>query len=345
MVFPTSSRIGAILLVFVAAVTFLVISKSEYLSPSLRQQQHRQLSSPSLGKFTDPKSISIRHPEAFSYRFSSEEKNCIEPQEVEELAKLLRQLYEQYGVRVFPRNGFLLGIIRHGGYLPNEKIPDADLGIISTDVERLARESESRINRIQVGDGLQLLTRPSEDNWVSWQGRDPTTGEQYPFFGVRIVKVGTDSTFLNQGIRANAIYPYTRRGPGAYFFPRVNLAAYNHKSHTEEMLRYNSEGADYRLLDTDDPLTQNNNQDGLQIGTVYNTNFDCMVLKQFYFTMIYVPCDYEAILDASYGKNWNHVENRGREGKGSFPAMKLSKKKNLESLQSGPKPLCPYGAV
>ena len=68
--------------------------------------------------------------------------------------------------------------------------------------------------------------------------------------------------------------------------------------------------------------------------------FDCMMLKQFYFTMKYVPCDYESVLDAFYGTNWRHVESRADGGKGSNPAVKLSHEEHLQSLQNGPKPLC-----
>jgi len=274
-------------------------------------------------------------PATFSFRVDPKEKNCIDPKEVEGMANALKELYEKHGVRAFPRNGFLLGIIRHGGFLPNEKVPDADLGIISADVDKLRSAEGSWVsNKVLIHSGEFVLSqKATEDNWVNWKGRDPVTGEQYPFFGVRIKR-----TPFYSG-RAQSIYPYKHRA-GAYFFPRLNLAIYNHDSHTKEMLRYNEEGANYRLLDTDELLSGDNNEDGLQIGTVFDTTFDCMVLKQFYFTTIYVPCDYEEILEAFYGKSWNHVENRGGGGKGNRPAMKLSDKEHQKSLQGGPKPLC-----
>mmetsp|Transcript_41027 Transcript_41027/g.73977 ORF Transcript_41027/g.73977 Transcript_41027/m.73977 type:complete len:385 (+) Transcript_41027:32-1186(+) len=273
-------------------------------------------------------------PATFSFRVDPKEKNCIDPKEVEGMANALKELYEKHGVRAFPRNGFLLGIIRHGGFLPNEKVPDADLGIISTDVDRMtvAEGTWVRNEIIKFGE-YKLVRYPVEEDWVSWKGRDPRTGEQYPFFRVRINR----RPFFSG--RAQSVYPYGHDS-GKFFFPRLNLARYNHESHTREMLRYNDEGANYRLLDTDELLSQDNNEDGLQIGTVFDSTFECMVLKQFYFTTIYVPCDYEEILEAFYGKSWNHVENRGGGGKGNRPAMKLSDKEHQKSLQGGPKPLC-----
>ncbi|KAL7542936.1 hypothetical protein ACHAXR_012231 [Thalassiosira sp. AJA248-18] len=275
----------------------------------------------------------------FSYGTINQDvdKYCIKTEEVETMAGALRDLYEKHGVRVFPRNGFLLGIIRHGGFLPNEKRPDADLAIVSTDVDRLVEtEGSDKNGLIRIGE-FKLTQKNDEwarnhGDWVNWKGRDPVTGEQYPFLGVSISRGLFDE-------HAKAVYPYTHLA-GTFFFPRLNIASYNHKSHTQEMLRYNSEGANYRLLDTDEMLSEDNNKDGLQIGTVFDTTFDCMTLKQFYFTTIYVPCDYEAILEAFYGRDWNHVESRGNGGKGSYPAAKLSDEESMQILQNGPKPLC-----
>lgn len=299
-----------------------------------QQQQQQQQPLPPSGRFP--------------YGFTSEDKNCIPPEEVEGMAWALRELYETHGVRVFPRNGLLLGIIRHGGFLPNEKVPDADLGIISLDVDRLAMTPETWVKnemlRVKVAEGTFHLARKGlEENWVNWKGMNPVTGEEYPYFGVRLSRRmrvdGISSSRITWAGRSNAVYPY-EHGAGGFFFPRLNIGSYNHKSHTEEMLRYNTEGANYRRLDTDELLTEENNLKGKPIGTVFNSALDCMVLKQFYFTMIYVPCDYDEILTAFYGRNWSHVESRGEEGKGNTAAMKVSAEEDLQSLRNGPKPLC-----
>ena len=47
-------------------------------------------------------------PPLFSYGFSSDPDECNSPQEVSDLASALRDLYDVYGIRAFPRNDFLL---------------------------------------------------------------------------------------------------------------------------------------------------------------------------------------------------------------------------------------------
>ena len=295
------------------------------------------------------KSVELTSPH--TYTFSTNSSMCINPKEVEVLASMLNDLYEIHDIRAIPRNGFLLGIIRHGGFLPNENVPDADLGIISKDVDRWQKNGYTSKSSplLKLGDFI-LSPKPNENDWVNWKGFNPANGKTpYSYFGVRIKR-------LPYSIRANAMYPYEKKGryihekqDWSYFFPRVNRAGYNHNSHIQESLRYNEEGANYRLLDTDELLTKknyNNQQDEEpQIGTVFNTTFDCMMLKQFYFTRIYVPCDYDEVLTAFFGKNWNHVESRALGGKGSQESRKLSVEEQLDLMKNGPKPLCAEGVT
>jgi hypothetical protein len=49
------------------------------------------------------------------------------------MTEMIEDMYLKGGIRVFPRNGFLLGIVRHGWFLPNESI-DADLRIVYEDL-------------------------------------------------------------------------------------------------------------------------------------------------------------------------------------------------------------------
>ena len=59
---------------------------------------------------------------------------CVRSKDIDDVVAIVAVM-NAHGVRVFPRNGFLLGVTRHGGYLPNESI-DADLGVIYEDVLR-----------------------------------------------------------------------------------------------------------------------------------------------------------------------------------------------------------------
>ena len=53
-----------------------------------------------------------------------------------------------------------------------------------------------------------------------------------------------------------ASYPY--RDTGGYFYPRFDKADFNHDVHVADALRYNEEGGDYRLVDTDERINSSN---------------------------------------------------------------------------------------
>ena len=81
------------------------------------------------------------------------------------------------------------------------------------------------------------------------------------------------------------------------------------------------------------------------MGTVMDTNLTCFIEKQFYHTTIPVPCDYDEILTAQYGKNWSHVESRGDidQDDGSetqFVSQRVSEEENNALLWGGPRPNC-----
>eukprot|EP00584_Thalassiosira_punctigera_P006326 CAMPEP_0172529810 /NCGR_PEP_ID=MMETSP1067-20121228/3789_1 /TAXON_ID=265564 ORGANISM="Thalassiosira punctigera, Strain Tpunct2005C2" /NCGR_SAMPLE_ID=MMETSP1067 /ASSEMBLY_ACC=CAM_ASM_000444 /LENGTH=382 /DNA_ID=CAMNT_0013313935 /DNA_START=79 /DNA_END=1227 /DNA_ORIENTATION=+ len=320
----------------------------------LREESRRQLQV-DLAEFNDPKTETVKSDAAdspsfhkFAYGFADpvdDNADCVHPEVVEGMARTLRDLYERHGVRVFPRNGLLLGLIRHGGYLPNE-IPDDDLGIVPSDLEKLLAVpgTKERNEMIRVGDrGEFLFSRKKvEDNWASWFGMNPARpDEEYPYFGVRITwrPKWARGRIMWAG-RANSVYPYEKR-PGTYFYPELNLKGYNGESRMAENFRWNSEGADRVLLDADEPLTEESDWEGRQIGTIFDTDLECMTLTQFYFTHIYVPCDSEKILKACYGNDWNVVESR-EGGKGNKVAMKLSEEEmaEMKARGNGPKPLC-----
>ena len=194
---------------------------------------------------------------------------CVRPAQVLQEARAIRDL-NALGAQVFPRNGFLLGVIRHGGYLPHET-PDADLAVLYEDVVRMGlagAEGSGRRNLrtkrergIPVGD-FRFDSRPVDpDTWVNWKGLNPLTGEPYPFYNTWWV---SQRSALR--VAASAVYPWGT-----------------------------TEGANVRLLETDELVTEENYAPGKQMGWVFPTKIDCMVEKQFYFTTIPVPCGYETI--------------------------------------------------
>jgi hypothetical protein len=254
----------------------------------------------------------------FPFKISNQIK-CASHKTITELSEATKVLYERHKIRVFPRNGFLLGVIRHGGFLPNEDI-DSDLGVIYTDLDNLVAGKSNVVG------AFEITPKPTEKNWwANWNGKDPISGKPFPFFGVGISRSSFDAT-------AHAYYPYPKNN---LFYPRASIVGFNHAGSIKEVQRYNKEDADYRLVDTDEKLNETNYELGKQIGTIFPNNFDCMVEKQFYFTKILVPCDYETILQAQYGKNWRRVEKRSK-----WEALKLSDETNKEFHENGPLPLC-----
>jgi hypothetical protein len=253
----------------------------------------------------------------FPFKISNQIK-CASHKTITELSEATKVLYERHKIRVFPRNGFLLGVIRHGGFLPQEDI-DADLGVIYTDLNNLVAGKSNVVG------AFAITPKPTEKNWANWKGKDPISGKPFPFFGVGISRSSFKTT-------AHAYYPYPKNN---LFYPRASIVGSNHAGSIKEVQRYNKEDADYRLVDTDEKLNETNYELGKQIGTIFPNNFDCMVEKQFYFTKILVPCDYETILQAQYGKNWRRVEKRSK-----WEALKLSDETNKEFHENGPLPLC-----
>jgi len=49
----------------------------------------------------------------FTYRYAK--KACVKEQDIINISTFIKEMYTKHNIRVFPRNGFLLGIIRHGG--------------------------------------------------------------------------------------------------------------------------------------------------------------------------------------------------------------------------------------
>lgn len=97
---------------------------------------------------------------------------------------------------------------------------------------------------------FDVTLHPTKDTWVNWKGNVPgTQDERYPFHGV---------TFSRKGfsITAYAVYPY--HDTSGYFYPRSNKAGLNHAPHTMDSFRYNEEGGDYRLVDTDERMSPSN---------------------------------------------------------------------------------------
>lgn len=261
------------------------------------------------------------------------EGKCATYQKIAETSRAIRDL-NLLGIRAFPRNGFLLGVIRHGGFLPTEQI-DRDIGVMYEDVLPLMSKGTKQL-KLPSGDDFRLsfyYTKPQR--MMNWKNINPLTGEKYPFTGIKIERWSPDGTLLFKNV-AEAVYPHH---DSTHFYKFSNGWTPWFNARVKAMIKWNKEGANIQLMNTGELLTKKNYKKGKQIATVFNTKMDCMVEKPFYFTTIMVPCDYEVILSAYYGKNWNKVEKRFGRNK-RFSTVALNKKENDSILARGALPLC-----
>lgn len=303
----------------IAAALFLSVSSVWYSAAWF--SPHNQPEEPTAATFP------------FRYVTNNKRRNCVNEQTIIDTSQFINDLYVKHNIRFFPRNGFLLGIVRHGGFLPNENVDD-DMAVVYEDLLRLHGMKKQKGGTMTgtVGD-FDVTLHPTKDTWVNWKGNVPgTKDERYPFHG---------ATFSRRGfsITAYAVYPY--HDTSGYFYPRSNKAGLNHAPHTMDSFRYNEQGGDYRLVDTDERMSPSNFKigDTAQVGSFFDTNLHCFTEAQFYFTTVYIPCDYDKILTSFYGENWRQVENRDR-GSAKTETKVLSEEESNKILASGPKPVC-----
>jgi len=335
-------KVSILTIASAAAIGTLLIST---LSTPLKRAPP-PVSSLSSAASLDPKTVQLRSAEegapgpaaaaTFPFRYVTEKsRNCVQAQHIINTSQFIQDLYLKHNIRFFPRNGFLLGIVRHGGFLPNEKV-DADMAVVYEDLLRLDGQGGLKINgestKGNVGD-FDIKLNPTQNSWVNWKGIVPGTQERYPFHRVVISRRSFAMT-------AYAVYPY--HDTAGYFYPRANMAGVNHATQTKDSLRYNEQGGDYRLVDTDERISPSNFKvgDETQVGSFLDTNLHCFMEVPFYFTTIYIPCDSDKILTSQYGENWRQVENRGRGGNSKTETKVLTEEKSQEILASGPRPVC-----
>ena len=150
-------------------------------------------------------------------------------------------------------------VIRHGGFLPIENV-DVDMGVVYEDLVGLGGPdfkigSPRKSIKGMLGDlyskggGFKVRLDPVEDFWVNWKGIEPLSQRKYPYFGAMISR---------GGYRLHAYAAYQYRNRNEYFYPRLDKIDFNHAVHVKDAIRYNTEGGDYRLVDTDERINKKN---------------------------------------------------------------------------------------
>ena len=190
----------------------------------------------------------------FPFHYAPE--SCVHAQDIIHITEFIKDLYTKHNIRVFPRNGFLLGIVRHGGFLPIEAI-DVDMGVVYEDLLPLYDDDRFEISQSTNGDkrakgyldDFHIRLMPTEDDWVNWHGLEPVTQQRFPYM---------DAMLSRGSYKMHVVASYPYRDTGGYFYPRFDKAGFNHDVHVADALRYNEEGADYRLVNTDERINSSN---------------------------------------------------------------------------------------
>ena len=144
------------------------------------------------------------------------------------------------------------------GFLPTEGV-DADLGVVYEDLLHLYnnfKKTNTGKKQGYLDDDFSLQLEPTYLKYVNWHGLEPVTQTPYKYFGAMFRC--TSKRYGGDKFRMHATSVYQYRDTGGYFYPRCDLAKTNHDVHVVDSLRWNEEGGDYRLIDTDERINESN---------------------------------------------------------------------------------------
>ena len=222
--------------------------------------------------------------------------------EVENVTRLC-EISHQNKTPIFPRNGFLLGILRHKGFLPNEK-KDIDLACFEDDVPAMLESDwgEYKIDKHFFG-GYAGKKMGIKFDWDSDFNnlRHPITNRKYKYFLVKFTHIPTGWTQ-----EVDCVYRYK---PGYYYYPWYS-AKYTNSTPEFKLQKHRCEmggGAKILLGHTELPITKLY-QDSAYKGKVAEGLFEDWMFKSYYKTKfynkeIYVPIGSKQILKDYYGND------------------------------------------
>lgn len=223
---------------------------------------------------------------------------CVRSKDIDDVVAVVAVM-NAHGVRVFPRNGFLLGVTRHGGYLPNESV-DADLGVIYGDVLRKPRVFDVKDER-----HTYKVTRRPRGRWATFDGLDPWTKQEYAAESIVISRDDRVS------FSAFCFYAYGPAKKKKLFYPRYAVDGYNLEGALKEAERWRSEGSSIRVLGNGEEEETISRSSSSNIGNVFDSTwFRSLIPVPFYHTSILVPVGFREILTSFYGRNWRVMEKR-----------------------------------
>ena len=218
----------------------------------------------------------------------------------------LSKLSYENGTPIFPRMGFLLGIVRHNGYLPNEGI-DPDLACLEDDVNKLLTGD--------LGDYKITGTYDFDKIWDHefYNGKHPLTNNDLKIYNLKIRHVSgwSDTCMI-----------YYKLDKDNYYYPWHTLKSYNSKKEWEmNTTKYAKYNGGFKIITNDGikPLsTLYDNPEYLgKVGVVYKKEyFKDFCLEKYYDKELYIPVGSCDILKDQYGENvFTTIISKSKKGK------------------------------
>ena len=195
---------------------------------------------------------------------------------------------------IFPRKGFLLGVIRHNGFLPNEGI-DADLACLDNDISKIL---QSDWGEYEISANTKFGDRWDKD---FFDGKHPLTRMPLDYYSLKITH--KPSSFKE------TIMIYYSLNEDEYFYPGHFIKGYN----SEKEFKLNSESyykknGGIKIISEKGVLPlkglyENPSHLG-RVGTVYHkSSFRTFLPHKLYDKHIYVPSGSREILISDYGED------------------------------------------
>ena len=262
---------------------------------------------------------------------------CVTKEKIESFIEMTNTFHIAANIRVFPRNGFLLGIIRHGGFLPNERNIDPDLAVMFEDISNINSQP------ITSNQGTKYSFKRY------WTHKNPFGGKA---FNAEYLDITSND---GKSFEAACFYPYgldEQNAKHVYYPFYVSLK--NREGSLKDAKRWNTKGAqnivvgpgnEDRELDREALGPWYSWTTGIghlfgwetRIGTLFDAEwFDTLIPMPFYHSEILVPRGYDKVLRSYYGDEYMNPEQRNSK----YESLRISTKRSQEFIDNGPLPMC-----
>jgi phosphorylcholine metabolism protein LicD len=262
------------------------------------------------------KNIPANFPSSLSSNMAPKYHSDCKDKRVERVIDIIRSA-AVFNISVFPRNGFLLGIVRHGGFLPTESV-DMDLGMLFSDLRRIQSNLEipsvmSPGKKIR----FKIQNMNSQYDTQVWDGFHPKTNEHLP---------SHCSIYINDQKFSTGSFFYSYN-TSSLFYPMYVLPSYNLPSSKVEQKEYAKHNDGLIVLETG---LRGKYGEG-RLGKLFDVSaFRKTVPMPFYDTLVDIPIGYKSVLQSFYGDDWRTIKKRMSGNKletitGTLPPKQICK--------------------